>query len=61
MAAKMEKSGADPVRYPTAQLLKSQTLAGYQRDFAKVLLTKPEYSVQEAQSILDKFFKGGVR
>lgn len=40
MAAKMEKSGADPVRYPTAQLLKSQALAGYQRDFAKVLLTK---------------------
>lgn len=49
-------------RYPTAELLASRKLAetaGYQRDFAKVLLTKPEYTLQEAEAILDKFFNGG--
>lgn len=56
-----EKTSAPPVRYPTSQLLSSGALSGYQRDFAGVLLTKPEYSIQEAKAVLDKFFKGGVR
>lgn len=49
-------------RYPTAELLASKKLAetaGYQRDFAKVLLTKPEYTLQEAKAVLDQFFNRG--
>ncbi len=41
-------------KYPTKKLLKSRHLAGYQRDFAKVILTKPEYSISEAVETLDK-------
>lgn len=44
-------------KYPTATLLKSKALAEYQRDFARVLLTKDEYSVSEAKAVLDKFFQ----
>lgn len=47
------------LRYPTAALLNSKALSGYQRDFAKVLLTKPDYTLREAQDILERFFKGG--
>lgn len=54
------KKEAQP-RYPTAQLLASKALSSYQRDFAAALLTGPEYTVQEAKSILDQFFKGGAR
>ena len=61
MAAKNEKPDPAPVRYPTDQLLASKALSGYQRDFAKTLLTGPEYTLQEAKDILDKFLKGGVR
>lgn len=59
MAVKNEKPSPAPVRYPTAQLLASRALAGYQKDFARVLLTESEYTLQEATDILDKFFKGG--
>lgn len=59
MTAKTEKPGPAPIRCPTALLLESQELAGYQRDFAGVLLTGPDYTIQEAKGILDKFFKGG--
>lgn len=61
MAAKTERPGPPPVRHPTALLLASGALSGYQRDFAKVLLTGPDYTVQEAKDILDQFFKGGGR
>lgn len=47
------------LRYPAAALLNSKALSGYQRDFAKVLLTKPDYTLQEAKDTLEKFFKGG--
>lgn len=46
-------------KYPTAMLLKSQALAGYQRDFAKVILKDPEYTVDEAKAALDAALKGG--
>ena len=45
--------------YPTADLLKSKALAGYQPDFARSILTKPAYSVREAREVLDKYLKGG--
>lgn len=46
-------------KYPTEQLLKSRALAGYQRDFAKVILKEPGYTVAEAQAALDAALKGG--
>lgn len=46
-------------KYPTEQLLKSRALAGYQRDFAKVILKEPEYTVAEAQAALEAVLKGG--
>ncbi len=45
--------------YPTDRLLKSRHLAGYQQDFAKVILTKPEYTIKDAKSALDKALRGG--
>lgn len=61
----MDKKPEDPklaqVRHPTGELLASKALSGYQRDFAKALLTRPEYTLQEARAVLDKFFKGGDR
>lgn len=44
-------------RYPTDILLGSKALAGYQKDFARVLLTKPEYTVSEAKAVLDRYFQ----
>lgn len=46
-------------KYPTKKLLKSKHLAGYQPDFARAILTEPEYSIKEAQQILNKRLKGG--
>ena len=46
-------------RYPTEQLLKSKALSGFQPDFARAVLTRPEYTVEEALGELNKFFKGG--
>lgn len=45
-------------KYLTSELLKSKYLAGYQRDFAKVILTEPEYTVSEARAVLDRVLKG---
>jgi len=59
VAQKAENPKPAQVRHPTAELLASKALAGYQQDFAKALLTKPEYTLQEAQAVLDKFFKKG--
>lgn len=46
-------------RYPTDKLLKSKHLTGYQRDFARVILTEPEYTIEEAKKLLDAELKGG--
>ena len=45
-------------RYPTAKLLKSRALAEYQQDFAGVILTEPEYTIEEAKAELDRVLKG---
>ena len=45
------------VREPVKFNLASKEFSGYQPDFAKVLLTKPEYTLEEAKEILDKFFE----
>lgn len=46
-------------KYPTAKLLESKALAGYQIDFARAILNKPEYTVKEAEKALDAVLKGG--
>jgi hypothetical protein len=46
-------------KIPTESLLKSKALSGYQVDFAKAILTKPEYTVEEAIAALDKVLKKG--
>ena len=38
---------------------KKYQTAGYQRDFAKVILTGPAYSIPEAKALLDRVLKGG--
>lgn len=45
--------------YPTQALLRSKALAGYQPDFARVILTKPAYTIREAAGLLEKYRKGG--
>ncbi len=47
----------DGQKYPTSKLLKSRHLAGYQRDFARVILTEPEYTIEEARKLLDERLK----
>lgn len=54
------KKSSDTV-YPTDVLLRSKALSIYQQDFAAVLLTKPEYTLEGALEVLDKFFQGGGR
>ena len=45
--------------YQTERLLKSKALAGYQQDFARVILTKPFYTITEARAALDAVLKKG--
>ena len=45
--------------YATEKLLKSKEFAGYQQDFARVILTKPEYTVEEAKKAIDAVLKPG--
>lgn len=46
-------------KYKTERLLKSRHLAGYQPDFARVILKEQEYTVKEAKEALDQALKGG--
>lgn len=46
-------------RHPTELLLESKALSGFQPDFARAVLTEPEYTVEEALTALNHFFKGG--
>ena len=47
-------------KYPAKRLLDSKLLAGYQRDFAGVILGTGTYTVQEAKGILDQALKSGA-
>ncbi len=51
---KQEKS------YPTDKLLRSRHLAGYQRDFARVVLKEPAYTLSGAKEALERALKGSV-
>lgn len=50
----MSKSKEEAQRYNTERLLRSKALAGYQPDFARAILTEPEYTIEEAKSAIDK-------
>ena len=45
--------------YPTERLLKSKCLSEYQPDFARAILTEPEYTISGAKAALDAVLKGG--
>jgi hypothetical protein len=52
-----KKMVREPVKFNREALLASKELSRYQPDFAKVLLTNPEYTLEEAEEILNKFFE----
>lgn len=57
----MSKSKTDhDVRYVTEWLTRSKALAGYQQDFVRVILTKPEYSIAEAKAAIEAALEKGV-
>lgn len=59
-AKKTPETSKQEKRYKTSELLKSKLIRErYQRDFAKVILTEPAYSLPEAIEALDKALKGG--
>lgn len=51
----MSKSKATDhdVKYVTEWLIRSKALAGYQQDFVRVILTKPEYTIAEAKAAIE--------
>ena len=51
----MSKSKATDheVKYVTVWLIRSKALAGYQQDFVRVILTKPEYTIAEAKAAIE--------
>lgn len=52
----MSKTKAGTEKFNTEALLKSKAFSSYQRDFARVLLTGTEYTVEEAKNILQEFY-----
>lgn len=61
----MSKSKKDNVviseiKYTRERLLNSKALKEYQRDFAAVILTDKEYTINEAKAVLDAVLKKGV-
>ena len=61
MSRSKETTTEPEKKYKTSKLLKSKALAEYQQDFARVILTKPEYSIREAKEALDAVLKKGVK
>ena len=58
----MSKSKATDheVKYVTAWLIRSKALAGYQQDFVRAILTKPEYTIAEAKAAIEAALEKGV-
>jgi hypothetical protein len=50
----------DEIKYTRERLLTSKALKEYQRDFATVILTDKEYTINEAKAVLDAVLKKGV-
>lgn len=53
----MKSKEKDEKKIPTQSLIKSGVLDGYQIDFVGAILTKDEYTVEEAKAALDKVLK----
>lgn len=53
----MKSKKEDERKIPTKSLIKSGLLSGYQIDFVGAILTKDEYTVEEAKAALDKVLK----
>lgn len=43
-------------KYTRAAILRSKRFSGYQKDFLAAILTKPEYTVTEAERAVRAFF-----
>lgn len=48
------------VKYSREALLRSKALAGYQPDFAAVILKEAYYTIEEAKAALDTVLKKGA-
>jgi hypothetical protein len=53
----MKSKEKDEKKIPTQSLIKSGVLDGYLIDFVGAILTKEEYTVEEAKAALDKVLK----
>ena len=53
MSKSKAKSDQQALRYKTADLLRSKALSGYQKDFVKVILTAPDYTIEEAKAAIE--------
>jgi hypothetical protein len=53
----MKSKEKDEKKIPTQSLIKSGVLDGYQIDFVGAILTKEEYTVEEAKAALNKVLK----
>ncbi len=53
----MKSKEKDEKKIPTQSLIKSGVLEGYQIDFVGAILTKDEYTVEEAKAALNKVLK----
>jgi hypothetical protein len=53
----MKSKEKDEKKIPTQSLIKSGVLDGYQIDFVGAILTKEEYTVEEAKAALYKVLK----
>lgn len=52
----MKGTSKSQKKYKREALLKSKRFKGYQKDFLKALLIEPEYTINEATEIVEKFF-----
>jgi hypothetical protein len=60
MSKSKKDNTTNEIKYTRERLLTSKALKGYQRDFAAVILTDKEYTINEAKAVLDAALKKGV-
>jgi hypothetical protein len=54
------KTSEEAVTYPVSTLVKCKALSHYQKDFVKACLTDPEYTIEDAISVLEARLKEEV-
>lgn len=55
-----QKTSEEAATFPVSTLVKSKALSRYQKDFVKACLTDPEYTIEDAISVLDAKLKEEV-